>query len=311
MFDPDAAIGWWVRELSAVRASGMPVVLQLVNGGGLSIHPDGLRSSSARKKNAFGVPVAVMTEADIESTVDAFAAAALRAREAGFDGVELHAAHGYLLSEFVSRSLNLRTDAWGGEIAGRGRIVALILSRIRERVADYPVWVKIEAPADDVTRDLSIDAAIAFARELAAAGADAVGVSCGYGNVFQTMRMRSRPSDAVFDSLPSPFGATMKFFATVTLKRPSPIRSYDVESEARIRAAAGVPVLVTGGIRAREDVEAALVKGLDAVTMCRPYVIEPDIASRLRERPSRCVDCGYCLFRVMTRELRCFHGRWD
>jgi 2,4-dienoyl-CoA reductase-like NADH-dependent reductase (Old Yellow Enzyme family) len=128
-------------------------------------------------------------------------AAIVRAKAAGFDGVELHAAHGYLLSEFISPVLNRRKDMWGGSTQNRLRIVTEILSAARREVGKFPILIKISAH-DEFKQGLPEAEAVTIAQMLQAASCDAIEVSCGYGDFMHTVRMTNLPVDAVLGLMP-------------------------------------------------------------------------------------------------------------
>src|SRR5262245_6659969 len=147
-FDSDAHIDAYRAINDQLKQYGTPVILQIAHGGSRSMskvtHED-VVSASPRRKNDYGDRVKEASDADIRSIIDAFVAAVVRAKTAGFDGVEIHAAHGYLLSEFISPVLNKRTDRWGGSTENRMRIVSEILSGARREVGKFPILVKISA----------------------------------------------------------------------------------------------------------------------------------------------------------------------
>ena len=120
-----------------------------------------------------------MEREDIDRVVEAFAAAAVRARQAGFDGVQIHAAHGYLLSQFLSPVYNQRTDAFGGDIENRAKVLRMVLEAIREQVGDdYPVLVKLNC-GDFMDNGLITQDAVRVAEMLVQGGIDAIEVSGG------------------------------------------------------------------------------------------------------------------------------------
>ena len=128
--------------------------------------------------NKFGTPVA-LTEVEILGLIQRFADAAAIARETGFDGVQLHAAHGYLFSAFLSPRTNIRTDGWGGDLAGRARFLLTVVDRIRERVgADFPIAVKLNS-ADFQRGGFSFEDSQIVAGWLDEGGVDLIEISGG------------------------------------------------------------------------------------------------------------------------------------
>ena len=130
--------------------------------------------------NYVGREPADMAEAEISEAIDAFAAAAERVMAAGFDGVQIHAAHGFLVSHFLSPARNARTDGWGGSPEGRRRLVCEIARAVRGRLGpDAPVLAKLGA-VDGIEGGLAVEESVQTARELVDAGVDGIEVSCGF-----------------------------------------------------------------------------------------------------------------------------------
>jgi 2,4-dienoyl-CoA reductase-like NADH-dependent reductase (Old Yellow Enzyme family) len=274
-------------------------------------------SSSPRRKNDFGDRVREASEAEILSIIDAFVAAVVRAKAAGFGGVELHAAHGYLLSEFVSPRLNRRKDKWGGSLENRMRIVVEILSQARKAVGSYPILVKISAHEEQKGGPSGTEAS-AMAQMLQAATCDAIEVSCGYGDFMDTIRMPKAPVDAILGLMPQYGGMPgyqkrlFRLMAPFLAKVHAPTSNYNVPAAEAIKRNVDIPVIAVGGIRTLKDINMVIAeKNIDAVALSRPFVIEPDIVNRFKQgqEHSRCINCGYCLIGVVANPLRCYYGR--
>ncbi len=120
------------------------------------------------------------------------------AKSAGFDGVQIQASHGYLLSEFLSPRLNRRTDDWGGNTENRFRIIREIISESRKRVGDFPLLVKISAYDTD-EGGMRIEESIKIAKLLEEAGCDALEISCGNLNGFDTIRSEKPPVEMILN----------------------------------------------------------------------------------------------------------------
>ena len=149
MFDSDVYVNAYKSINDQLKQYNTPMILQIAHGGSRAmsrITGQEVVSASPRKKNDYGDKVKEASEAEIRSIIDAFVAAIVRAKAAGFDGVELHAAHGYLLSEFISPVLNRRRDRWGGSTENRMRIVIEILSGARSRRRKFPHPRKDQRP---------------------------------------------------------------------------------------------------------------------------------------------------------------------
>lgn len=186
---------------------------------------------------------------DIERVIAQFADAASRAEDAGMAGVEIHGAHGYLLTQFLSRTQNLRQDAWGGSLENRARLVREVTRAVRARVApSFGVGVRISPEDYGNARGLDLDESVEVARWVAEDGADYVHLSL----------WRSHEN---------------------TKKRPEE-HALPIFREA---VPADVALLVAGGIWTRHDAESMLARGADAVALARPAIANPDWPLRVRD----------------------------
>lgn len=268
------------------HADGAAIVLQIAHGGSAS-RPAADASSHVNQRiigpSAVENPKRRVTPeeakpADIERVAAAFADAAVRAKAVGFDGVEVHAGHGYLLSQFLSPALNRRTDAWGGTIENRARLAGDIVRAVRDRTGSFPVFVKMNS-SDGSADGLSEDDALAAARIFARAGADAIEVS-GAWRAFDATAVRNRAGEP--------------FFAAFACRLVRALRE-DAEKAGRAMPA---QVILTGGVRdARRAAELISENGIAAVGLSRPLICEPDLPRRWQAdaayRP-RCVSCNGC-----------------
>lgn len=321
MFDEERHVDVYRRITDRLRPHGAPVILQLAHGGSRAqgkVTGLDVIAPSFRKRNEFGDVCHEATEAQIQEVIDAFVRAIARAKRAGFDGIQLHGAHGYLLSDFISPALNRRKDQWGGSLENRARIVTEILRRARPLVGDFPLLVKVSV-RDEHRRGVTEADAVAVVRALRDASCDAVEVSCGYGDFFYTVRMPKFPIDAILHFAPgyrelSPLRKqALRLASRFRNGSHAPIHNYNVADAERIKAAVGMPVIAVGGIRDMRDIAAIVAdKNIDCISLSRPFIIEPDIVDRFRKKTqerSRCIDCGYCLIGVTSAPLRCYYGR--
>ena len=225
-------------------------------------------------ESAAGVLSKEMTHTDVDRVCQAFAHAARRAREAGFDGVQLHAAHGYLLSQFLSPFYNKRTDAYGGTIQNRARIAVEALKAIRATVGnDFSVLAKVNSE-DFLDGGLTVDDMLQASSMLEQAGIDAIEMSGGTVN-------------------PAGLSASRKG------KLES--ESHEVfyrEAARQFKQRVRVPLMLVGGIRSYAVAELLLTEGLtDYIAMCRPFIREPDLVNRWKSgdlRRAFCVSDNGC-----------------
>jgi 2,4-dienoyl-CoA reductase-like NADH-dependent reductase (Old Yellow Enzyme family) len=204
-----------------------------------------------RRASAFGQPRA-MTEADIQQTIEAFARAAALAKRAGFTGVQVHGAHGYLVSQFLSPLTNRREDAWGGSLENRARFGRAVLSAIRAAVGPaFPVAIKLNS-ADFQRGGFTEDESIRVLHMLQADGVDLVEISGG------------------------------SYESRVMLDKVNEREAFFLDYARKARAAVDIPLMVTGGFRSRAVMEQALSSGaLDVVGIARPFTHNPDLGRDL------------------------------
>jgi 2,4-dienoyl-CoA reductase-like NADH-dependent reductase (Old Yellow Enzyme family) len=304
--DADAAK---FKEVPALfHKHNIPVVQQISH--------EGRQESFDSLKNPF---VTNLSPARIESLIDQYVDTTATCQKLGFDGVQLHCAHGYLLSEFLSPSLNERTDAWGGSTEKRFRAVREILQRARKRVGpDFPLWAKINA-YDFQEGGMRAEEAARIAGMLQEAGCDCVEVSSGLGvDGFATIRVRELPSEAILEWSPAMANRgdltkrVLSWLLPFMIKTYGPLGSYNVCQAKKIKENVDIPVIVVGGIRNMEDVNNVFRLGAaDFVSLGRPLLTEPDFVNKLKNDSacsSSCIDCGYCIMALGSRPAECFMG---
>lgn len=209
-----------------------------------------------RFKRFFNPPVA-LTEPQIENLIERFATSARIAQKAGFTGVQIHGAHGYLVSQFLSPHHNQRTDQWGGSVQNRARFVLEILRAMRAATgAAFPVSIKMNS-ADFQRGGFTEEESMQVAEMLADAGIDLIEIS---GGTYEMPQMTGVPGKAS------------------TLAR----EAYFLEYADKIRARVKTPLMVTGGFRSIDAMAQALQSGAtDLVGIARPLAVEPDLPNRL------------------------------
>ena len=256
--------------------------------GGGTKEANGSASPSVRPASLARGQHRAMTVAEIVRSIDDFVAAAGRAREAGFDAVQLHGAHGYLMSQFLSPITNLRQDQWGGDPERRRRYHVETLTRVRAAVGpDFPVMIKLGI-ADDDEGGLSLGEGIAALKAMVELGLDAVEISGGIGS-------GKRGSIRAFNDA-------------------SYEESYYRESAAGAKKAVSVPLAVVGGIRSLEKAEEIVAYGDgDFVSLCRPLIREPGLIQRWLSgdyRRAACISCTKCLaLPIQGKPLECVEER--
>lgn len=203
-----------------------------------------------------------LTEPEIREIIKRFATSAALARQAGFGGVQIHAAHGYLINQFLSPHHNRREDEWGGDEAGRRRFLLEVFRAIRRAVGqDFPVGIKLNS-ADFLRGGFSEEASMAVVDKIAAEGIDLIEISGG-----------------TYES-PAMVGHRVK---ETTRTR----EAYFLEYAEKVRQRIKTPLVVTGGFRSGPAMLEALNSGAtDFIGLGRPLAVEPDLPNRLLENPS-------------------------
>jgi len=283
----DAMIDGLKRLTSVVHENGGVVAAQLAHAGknGIgkgafaALGPSDVVESGVKKASA-------MTVDDIRRTVIAFGDAAERAVKSGFDAVEIHSAHGYLLSQFLSPYYNRRDDAYGGALENRAKLLLDVYNEIRRRVGtSFPVMVKINAE-DFLEGGLTVEEMLKVAHMLEDRGMDAIEMS---GGTFESGKL-----------IPSRAGTS---------------KSEDREVYYRVAAKAykkeiGIPLILVGGFLSFSMAEDVVASGTaDYVALSRPLIREPGLVKRWAggdRKKASCISCNKCFATLSTEEaLHC------
>ena len=341
MIDNDRHIPFWRAVGKAVHEHDCRFILQLSHAGrqrdipGMEI-ATGL-SSTGRSDPSHGFRCQAMTTADIKEAVNAFAEGARRAREAGLDGVELHGANGYLITQFLSSAINDRKDEYGGALENRARFVLDVVRAIRKRVgSDFHLQMKISAVehADAVSffgigpAGNTLDDSVRVCQWLVEAGVDAIHVSTG---AFFPHPCNPAGSDLPVEELVKTYDTMISsgdlgfrnyvLFRTApdiarhqwqsTVPAPEKIEGLNLPEARRIKAAVNVPVICTGGFQTASVIAAAIERGdCDAVSAARPLIANNDLVEIFRRGQDRadrpCTYCNRCLVNVVENPLGCY-----
>ena len=258
-----------LKEMAAaVHENGGKIVMQIAHAGNFAVEQlTGLVPWVVSDFEGLAqTPRHEMTVDDIRALTASFAEAAKRAKSAGFDGVQLHCAHGYLLSQFLSPLYNRRMDDYGGSIANRARIHLEVLSAVRKAVGDdFPILAKLNC-GDFVEGGLNTADALQVARMLADAGLDALEISGGVitgGRMSPSRMVKNEEQEAYFKTEARALGDQFK-----------------------------IPLILVGGMRSFETAEALLADGTaDFISMCRPFIREPDLVNRWKSGDRRKALC--------------------
>jgi 2,4-dienoyl-CoA reductase-like NADH-dependent reductase (Old Yellow Enzyme family) len=278
------------RMAEFVHREGCPVIIQLVHSGlfssplligGTPLGPSVLETPDSTIGKE-------MSKEEIIEVVNAFRDAAVRAKDAGFDGVQIHAAHGWLLSQFLSPFFNKRTDEYGGSIENRARIVMEVTRSIKEAVGNnFAVIVKINSD-DFIPGSFGTDEMLVVSAMLEKAGVDAIEISGGTIGALMT-------------------GNVDGSFSPVTKKDV-----YYREAARRLKEKVKIPVILVGGIRTFEAADEIVKSDVaDYVSLCRPLIREPGLIKRWKSgdlRKSECVSDSACFQPGMEgKGVHCVH----
>jgi 2,4-dienoyl-CoA reductase-like NADH-dependent reductase (Old Yellow Enzyme family) len=322
MIDADELIPSHRRLVDQVHNIGGKIVLQIAHCGRQTWSKETgmpLMAPSAIPCGFYREVPREMSEQDINTVIENFAKAAQRTREAGYDGVQIHGAHGYLLSTFLSRRSNQRNDKWGGSIENRFRIVGETLKAVREAVGqDYPVLIKMNT-YERARLGIKAEDCVRFAGMVEKTGCcDAIELSCGTNEGGFIMARGEFPTNAIFQYMRPycTYNSVFKFLMKkclvpfIKLKEPLFTEGYNLETAAKVKQAVSLPVITVGGMRSKRFMEAAIEsKKTDFVSMARPLIMEPDLANKFRDGTSEtamCDNCNTCVVSVDTRSIQCY-----
>ena len=285
----DVRIEGFGRLVNVVHdsAPGCKIVAQLSRGHGPG--PSKIPSPFLREEEL----MRPLTTEEVHRLVDCFVDAIVWMQEEGFDGVQLHAAHGGLLSQFLSPYANRRDDAYGGSITNRARIVTQIVSRAKAKVGDFPVLIKMNC-TDYLEGGTDIDTFPALAAEIAGSGLDAIEISGGMWDCL----FRSE-EELGFRPVPAPESHTR-------IKSPER-QSYFLKYAQSLDL--DVPVILVGGNRDVERLEQIVRQDkVDFIALCRPLIREPDLPRRWLEgrgsSAAECISCNSCIYDMIMHPGR-------
>lgn len=337
----DDFIPLWQRLGEAVHRFDCRFILQLSHSGrqmdlpGVHNQHRPAPAPTSAKEPLHGFLCRAMGVGEIEQLIAAFARGAWRAREAGLDGVELHAANGYLFTQFLSSAINDRTDLYGGSLANRARFLLDVIRAIRNTVGrDFHLQVKLSAvehndfllpwaPAGNTLADT-----IAVARWCEAAGADALHISTGSAFPHPLNPPGPIPLEALSITYDAMVSAGLHGFRNLLVfrspllrplfrllwdrkRRGRPIEAVGIDEARAIKASVGIPVLSTGGYQTASVVRDGIVSGaFDGVAIARSLIANPDLpqhwASGRDLPPVPCTYCNKCLVSAPKNPLGCY-----
>ena len=344
MIDNDDKIPFWREVGKRVHEYDCKFIMQLSHSGrqrdvpGVENLMNRALSSTDRMDSFHGLLCQAMTKEEIRQVVGYFAAGARRAREAGLDGVELHASHGYLFTQFLSSAINDRKDEYGGPLENRARFLLEVMRAIRAEVGDdFHLQVKINALDNNNAlypwekKGNTLEESIQLCKWVEEAGADGLHVSMG--SLFPHPQLPSGgfPVDEAnwwYGGMASSgvrayFNYTLFHFKVLRpiflafwnrTKKQRPVEGVSASECKQIKQAVSIPVLNTGGYQRAELIRKVITEGYcDGVTIARPVIANNDLpkileaGNDLPERP--CSFCNRCLLNALANPLGCYDQR--
>ena len=269
-----------LRKLTdGVHKHGVKIVAQLNHGGVQSM----IDRAGPSPYEGTGWEARGLSSDEIDDIIEAFGNAAERAVTSGFDGVQIHGAHGYLISQFLSRHVNQRTDEWGGTLDKRMQLLFKVYDSIKEKIDEkVPVLLKINC--DDFSpKGFTIKDSVKVAEAISAKGLNMLEVSGG--GVGRQPDLRGRALSLDPELKEAAFAGYTKQIRDAT--QP-------------------IPVAIVNGIRTRKGMNAIIDKGVaDIISMSRPFIREPDLVQRMKagQATATCTSCGACISREVFGKM--------
>ncbi len=304
----------------SVHQKGGAISAQLTHGGafvtGMFVPGRTISSVSGLNPGGFmkgNILTRAMTENDMNAVTDQFVKAAILAVECGFDAIELHMGHGYLLNQFISPLSNRRNDEYGGSALNRIKFPARVLSAVKTAIgSSAAILAKINV-ADGHKRGATAEDAAVTAKVLAEAGADMLVLSGGR-NIESTWFMFG--SNMNLKAMEDVLGKrSLSAFMIKQASKFAPVvkfkEMYFMKHSEKVRRAVDIPLAYLGGVRSGANVKEAMEKGFDAVAFARPLLREPELVLKWEANPaaeSLCDNCNSCIAYIYHKDgTRCIY----
>lgn len=314
----EAAIPYLQRLGDEVHGKGGKVSIQLTHCGYFT------RSIRYRSRkplapspilNKYGImkgrPYAkAMSHEDIRDTVNDFARAAGLAQQCGFDAVEVHMGHGYLLSQFLSPAINKREDNYGGSLENRMRISLEVIDAIRAATGPgFPILCKINLD-DDFRNGFTLPECIKAVHMLEVHGVDAVILSGGFTSKTPFYLMRGKvPLREMVESEKNYLQKfALRFFGRTIIKSYPFTENFFFEKALQVRKSTKVPLVYVGGVISSEGIDRIMDAGFDMIALGRALIAEPDFVRKVQQDPthrSPCDQCNICVGYLDKKGMQC------
>ena len=307
------------KLVNTVHSGGSKIVFQLVHAGRQTakdtIGQTQLGPSRGPMDSIYMARPKEMTEDEIQDVISAFGSAAFRARTAGADGVQVHAAHGYLVNQFLSPFFNKRSDSWGGSDEKRFEFLKKVILEIKKNLSNHMMLlVKLNTQDFTPKPGITFELARKYSEWLAKLPLDGLEVSCGTlsFSLFNMVR-----GDVPTEELISKFPWWRKKLGKIMLKKMEGKfdleEGYNLEAAKLLKPAIGdIPLMVVGGMRKLDHMETVVEnRYADFISMSRPFIKEPNIVNKFREGKAdevSCVSCNKCFAGVANNmSVACYN----
>lgn len=316
----------WMREeivpelkqlTDSVHAAGAKASIQLGHCGNMShrricgCRPVGASSGFNLYSPTF---VHGLKREEIHSIAESFGQAVRLAAAAGFDCVEIHAGHGYLISQFLSPYTNHRHDEFGGTLENRMRFMELVMQQVKQAADEHQIGIIVKTnTSDGFGSGLGVEDCIQVARKLEECGAHALVLSGGFVSRAPMYVMRgAMPQRVLYGYMPWKTLWWLKIGVALfgrLMIRNEPFReAFFFDDAVRFRKAVRIPLIFVGGVNSLETIDRVLNAGFEFVAMARPLVHDPAFIDKLRKGEvtrSECSHANYCVARIYNRDMRC------
>ncbi|KPL16271.1 MAG: hypothetical protein AMS26_05200 [Bacteroides sp. SM23_62] len=316
MYIHDKSLEKLVKLAYEVHQAGGKVCMQLTHCGYFSKNKE-VKNPMAPSRifNKYGAMSGIifsreMTSEDMAAVSEDFAIAALRLKEAGFDAVEIHMGHGYLLSQFLSPRTNKRKDEYGGSIENRSRFPLELLKNVIDKTGkDFPVLVKLNL-SDGFRNGFSLDDCKYVARALEKHGCTAIVLSGGFTSKtpFYLMRGKIPLRGMLKNGSNLAEKLTIAFFGPLIIRKFRFEENFFLDQAREIRKAVKMPLVYLGGVDSRKGIEEILDAGFDFIAIARALIHDPEFLLKLgdgRIDRSACTRCNQCVVEMDRDGIRC------
>jgi len=306
----DAKIDIYKQMVEKVKKNGTKIYMQIAHTGRQTrsnITHEPVVGVSSKKSFYFNEKPVVLNEDELYMVLNQFVEAAVRAQKSGFDGIQLHAAHGYLLHQLILPALNKRSDSFGVDSHWKIGTYHLdyLIDQIRDKCGEtFTILLKVSG-GDDYLRRFRKELFVNLIKFLDTKSIDAIEVSYGTMDYAFNIFRGDSPMEIAFRVNPllrdkkSVEKAIWKYgfshFVKYKIKRFTPM--YNLEYAMLAKTYTSIPIICVGGFRTAEHINHALEKGIDFVSMCRPFIAEPDFVMNIKKdnrHVSKCINCNLC-----------------